>query len=30
MQDPSDMRPGVKMPVPLLGDRGRGDKTEFG
>ncbi len=30
MQDPADMWAGTKMLVPLLGDRGRGGKTDFG
>jgi hypothetical protein len=30
MQDPGDMWAGIEMLVPLLGDRGRGGKTDFG
>ena len=30
MQDPSEMWAGVEMPVRLLGDGGRGGKTDFG
>jgi hypothetical protein len=30
MQDPGDMWAGIVMPVPLVGDRDRGGKTDFG